>query len=100
MRGRLFRPSREVDEAWQPRLYALLVGLALVVAYVVAFVALNDDEVRLRFVFFTAHVGLIWLILLSVSLGLIAGVLLSQLYRRRGRNGARQAGDSGGDISG
>jgi len=33
----------------------------------------------------TARVSLIWLILLSVALGLLLGVLLSQLYRRRSR---------------
>jgi uncharacterized integral membrane protein len=98
MRGRFPRPSREVDEAWQPRLYAVLVGLALLIAYAVAFVALNDDEVGLHFVFFTAHVGLIWLILLSLSLGLLAGVLLSQLYRRRRSHGAREPRDTGGDV--
>jgi NhaP-type Na+/H+ or K+/H+ antiporter len=33
----------------------------------------------------TAHVSLIWLILLSVALGLLLGVLVSQLYRRSRR---------------
>jgi hypothetical protein len=48
--------------------------------------------VGLHFVFVTAHVSLIWLILLSVGLGFLGGVLLSQLARRR----SRRAGDESG----
>ncbi len=77
------RPSRQVDESWQPRLYAILVGLLLIIAYVVAFVVKNDDDVKLDFVVFSTETTLIWLILLSLGLGILIGVLLSQLYRRR-----------------
>lgn len=83
MSPRLRRPSAHVDEAWQPRLYALLVGLSLVIAYVVAFVVKNDDEVNIDFVLFSTETTLIWLILLNLGLGILIGVLLSQLYRRR-----------------
>jgi hypothetical protein len=44
--------------------------------------------VRLDFVFFSARVGLISLLLLGFGLGLAGGVLLSHLYRRRRRHGA------------
>ena len=40
---------------------------------------------HVHFVFFTASVSLIWLILLAIGLGIVAGMLLSQLYRRRRR---------------
>ncbi|MFN2470321.1 MAG: lipopolysaccharide assembly protein LapA domain-containing protein [Gaiellaceae bacterium] len=82
---RLLSPPTEVNEAWQPRLYVALGALVVVAAYVVAFVVKNDDEVDVDFVLFTAHVSLIWLILLILILGVLGGVLLSQLYRRRGR---------------
>jgi NhaP-type Na+/H+ or K+/H+ antiporter len=42
----------------------------------------NNKQVRVHFVLATAGVSLIWLILLSVTLGLLVGVLISQLYRR------------------
>jgi uncharacterized integral membrane protein len=70
---------------WQLRLYLSILALGLVVAYGIAFVLENNKQVNVHFVFATARVSLIWLILLSVALGLLAGVLLSQLYRRRRR---------------
>ena len=85
-----FFPRRRVDteqirENWQPRLYAVVIGLALLVAYAIAFVLENRKQINLHFVFVTASVSLIWLILLSLALGVLGGVLLSQLYRRRHR---------------
>ena len=77
--------TQELHETFQPRLWAVLVGLALIVAYVIAFVLENRKAVHLHFVFATARVSLIWLILLSVVIGILAGMLLSQLYRRRHR---------------
>jgi uncharacterized integral membrane protein len=75
-------------ERWQPRLWLVLVGLLVIVAYVIAFVIKNDDSVGVDFVLFTAHVSLIWLILLCLGLGLAGGLLLSQFYRRRAGSGA------------
>jgi uncharacterized integral membrane protein len=69
----------------KPRLYTKLLLLLATIAYVVAFVLENRRQVHLHFVLATSRVSLIWLILLSLALGLIGGVLLSQLYRRRGR---------------
>jgi uncharacterized integral membrane protein len=70
---------------WQPRLYANIVALGLVVAYVIAFVLKNRKHVKLDFVLASTRVSLIWLVLLSLALGLLGGVLLSQLHRRRRR---------------
>ena len=70
---------------WQPRLYLRIVFLGLLIAYAIAFVLENNKHVHVHFVLGTAHVSLIWLILLSVALGLLFGVLVSQLYRRRRR---------------
>ena len=71
---------------WQPRLYLKLLLLFAVSAYAIAFVLENRKDVHLHFVFGTSRVSLIWLVLLSLGLGLLGGVLLSQLYRRRRRN--------------
>jgi uncharacterized integral membrane protein len=83
LRGRL---NAENIEEFQPRLWARLLALGLIGAYVIAFVLENRKHVHLHFVLFTASVSLIWLILLSVVLGVLGGVLLSQLYRRRRRH--------------
>ena len=77
------RLSADEIQEFQPRLWARLLALVLIAAYVIAFVLENRKHVHLHFVFFTASVSLIWLILLSLVLGMIGGVLLSQLYRRR-----------------
>jgi uncharacterized integral membrane protein len=73
------------EREWQPRLWLKLLILLAMLAYAIAFVLENRKEVGLHFVFATARVSLIWLILLSIALGLLGGVLLSQLYRRRRR---------------
>ena len=78
-------PSEGFRRQWQPRLYLRLLALALLIGYGIAFVLENNREVGVHFVFATAHGSLIWLILLSVALGIFVGVLLSQLYRRRRR---------------
>jgi uncharacterized integral membrane protein len=82
-------PEHEADEKplrdWQVRLYLVLITIGLVIAYGIAFVLENNKHVSLHFVLATARVSLVWLILLSVALGMLLGVLLSQLYRRRRR---------------
>jgi len=70
---------------WQPRLYLKLIVLLATLAYVVAFVLENRKQVKVHFVIGGSRVSLIWLILLSVALGVVGGVLLSQVYRRRHR---------------
>jgi uncharacterized integral membrane protein len=77
--------TAELRENWQPRLYGRLIALALLVAYAIAFVLENRKQVNLHFVFATASVSLIWLILLSLGIGLVGGVLLAQLERRSRR---------------
>jgi uncharacterized integral membrane protein len=94
------RRGRNVAETWQPKLWLILITLLLVAGYLFAFAVLNDEEVHVDFVLWTARTSLIWTILLSLVLGLVAGVLLSQLYRRRGRDERRQAGDALGDRVG
>ncbi len=91
MRFRLRRPSidtGELQENWQPKLYARLVALVLLAAYAIAFVLENRKSVKLHFVLVTASVSLVWLILLSLVVGFLVGILLSQLERRRRRRRA------------
>jgi uncharacterized integral membrane protein len=77
--------TEQLNENWQPKLYARLLVLVLLIAYVVGFVIENKRSVNLHFVFVTASVSLVWLILLSLALGLVGGILLAQLERRRRR---------------
>lgn len=80
----------EVADRWQPRLYVRLVVLGLLVAYAIAFVLENRKQVNVHFVLATARVSLVWLILLALGVGVLGGILLAQLERRRRRR-ARQA---------
>jgi uncharacterized integral membrane protein len=82
--------SGELQENWQPKLYARLVAIILLAAYAIAFVLENRKAVSLHFVFATANVSLVWLILLSLAVGFVVGILLSQLERRRRRRRAAQ----------
>lgn len=78
-------PREGFGRRWQPRLYLRILVIGLVAVYAIAFVLENNRQVGVHFVFGTARGSLIWVILLSVGLGLLLGVLLSQLYRRRRR---------------
>jgi uncharacterized integral membrane protein len=75
--------EREFERTWQPRLWISLALLILIVGYLIAFVVGNDEEARVDFVFASATTSLIWVILLALLAGLLGGVLLSQLHRRR-----------------
>jgi uncharacterized integral membrane protein len=83
LRGKGVDP--ETRETFQPRLWLIVGALALIVAYLVAFIAENNNRVTVHFVLVTTHTSVIWLILLSLAIGVIGGLLLSQLERRRGR---------------
>jgi uncharacterized integral membrane protein len=75
----------EVSDRWQPRLYLRLIVLGLLVAYAIGFVLENRKQVHVHFVLTSAHVSLVWLILLALAVGLLGGILLGQLERRRRR---------------
>jgi uncharacterized integral membrane protein len=77
-------------DEWQARLWAITAGLFLIAIYVIAFIVKNDDQIEIDFVLFTSTVSLIWEIVFILALGLLGGVLLSQMYRRRGRQQRRE----------
>ena len=82
------RPKIDTDEVadrWQPRLYLRLILLGLLVAYAIAFILENRKQIDVHFVLATASVSLVWLILLALGVGLLGGILLAQLERRRRR---------------
>ena len=77
--------TSELQENWQPRLYFRVVALAALVGYAIAFVLENRRRVPVHFVFATATVSLIWFVLLALAIGVVGGILLAQLERRRRR---------------
>jgi uncharacterized integral membrane protein len=91
---RLRRPridTNEVSDRWQPRLYLRLILLGLLVAWAIAFILENRTQVNVHFVFATARVSLVWLILLALGVGLLSGILAAQLERRRRRRSHQAA---------
>jgi uncharacterized integral membrane protein len=82
--------TEELQENWQPKLYARLAIVILLGAWAVAFVLENRKSVPVHFVFYTATVSLVWLILLGLAVGFVVGIVLSQLERRRRRRRAAQ----------
>ena len=75
----------ELHDRWQPRLYVRLIVLGLLIAYAIAFVLENRTQVQVHFVLATTRVSLVWLILLALGVGVLGGILLGQLERRRRR---------------
>ena len=80
-------PDEEEDRpsTFQPWLYVKIALLLIVIAYAIAFVVENTQEIKIDFVFTDANVRVIWTILLLLAIGLVSGMLLSQLYRHRRR---------------
>jgi uncharacterized integral membrane protein len=75
--------QHEFERTWQPKLWVSLGLLILIAAYLIAFVIGNSEDASVNFIFVEATTSLIWVILLSLLAGLVGGVLLSQIYRRR-----------------
>ena len=90
--------KEDQPSTWQPLLYLKIGLLLFAIGYSIAFVVQNTDQIPIDFVFGTANVRLIWEILLLLAMGLVGGVLLSQLYRHRRRvqlaKKSRKPGDS------
>jgi uncharacterized integral membrane protein len=66
---------------FQPGLWTRLLPLGLVSAYLILFVAFNTRMAKVDFVLTSTRVSTIFLILLPLGIGIVLGVLLSQLYR-------------------
>jgi uncharacterized integral membrane protein len=82
-RGSKPPPSREGLDERQVRQLAVAGGLILVVCLVLLFIVENSGTVKVSFVFFSAHISLIWVIVLSAVVGAGAGLVIERLVRRR-----------------
>jgi uncharacterized integral membrane protein len=76
---------REGARSFQPGLWLRLIPAGAAIVYLAFFIGLNTHRVKVSFVFSSTRVSLIWVVLLSGALGIVLGVLLSQLYRFRRR---------------
>ena len=67
----------EKDTPWK------LIVFAVLAVYVLLIIFLNRKQVEVSFVFFSARISLLVLILLCVGIGFAAGYLFEQLRDRR-----------------
>jgi uncharacterized integral membrane protein len=75
-------PGSRLDERQRRQLVTL--GLLVVVAILIlAFILENRQRVEVSFIVFTARTSLIWLIVLSLFAGAVAGHLAERMVRRR-----------------
>jgi uncharacterized integral membrane protein len=77
--------QRKPRKSFQPGLWTRLVPIGLVSAYLILFVAFNTRMAKVDFVFTSTRLSTIFLILLPLGIGIVLGVLLSQLYRHSKR---------------
>lgn len=74
----------EKDTPWK------LIVFGVVAVYAILIVLFNRKEVEVSFVFFSAQISLLVLILLCVGLGFAAGYLFDQIRDRRRRRASAQ----------
>jgi len=74
----------EKDTPWK------LIVFGVLAVYAILIVLFNLDEVDVSFVFFSATISKLVLILLCVGLGFAAGFLFNQLRDRRKRRASAQ----------
>jgi uncharacterized integral membrane protein len=74
-------PPTSAVQKRQRKDIARIVAALIIVIVLVAFVVKNSEKVNVSFVFFSAHVRLIWVLLVTAILGALADRLL--LWRRR-----------------
>ena len=74
-------PKQKRRRSFQPGLWTRLVVIGVVGVFVILFIVLNTRQSKVDFVFTSTHVSTIFLILLPLGIGIVLGVLLSQLYR-------------------
>jgi len=90
-RSELSDPARDAVRKKGNRDTARLVAIIVLVAVLVAFVVANSNPVTVHFVFFSASVGLIWVLLVTALLGGLVGRLLQWRMAKGRRAAAREA---------
>jgi uncharacterized integral membrane protein len=70
-------------EKRDPKEIARFVGAAVILVYLIAFIVENSQSVEVHFVFWTAHVSLIWALLIAAVLGVVLDRLVIYIRQRR-----------------
>ena len=70
-------PKPEKDTPWKLIIFGVLAVYALLIIF------MNRNQVEVSFVFFSARISLLVLVLLCVGIGFAAGYLFEQLQSRR-----------------
>ena len=78
-------PKRKRRRTFQPGLWTRLAPIGVVSGYLILFIAFNTRMAKVDFVFTSTRLSTIFLILLPLGIGIVLGVLLSQLYRHSKR---------------
>jgi uncharacterized integral membrane protein len=73
--------DRKQPRRFQPGLWTRLLPISIVSVYAIVFIAFNTRMAKVDFVFASTRLSTIFLILIPLGIGLVLGVLLSQLYR-------------------
>ena len=76
-------PDREGLDERQVRQIAMVGGLVLVASIALVFIVENSHQVHVSFVFFSSDISLIWVIILSVAVGAVAGAFGGRMIRKR-----------------
>ena len=76
------RLGSRLRETSEQGVYVLVGVLSVATLYLVGFILKNTDHVQVDFVLFSATASLIWVILISLVLGIAGGIALSALARR------------------
>lgn len=71
-----------IDER-QVRQIAMVGGIVLVASIALVFIVENSHQVHVSFVFFSSDISLIWVIILSASVGAVAGAFGGRMIRKR-----------------
>lgn len=84
MEGQGSQPRPEDGTPWK------LIVFGVLAAYALLIVVFNREQVEVSFVFFSARISLLVLILLCVGIGFAAGYLFDQLRDRRKQRASAQ----------
>ncbi len=82
-------PDRSGMDERQVHQIALVGALVLIGSLALLFIVENSGSVRVSFVFFSAEISLIWVMVLSAVAGAIAGLAIARLVRTRFFRGDR-----------
>jgi uncharacterized integral membrane protein len=76
-------PTAQTSKKRERRENIRIVGAAVALVLLVAFVLDNSRTVKVGFVFFSTHISLIWVLLIAAVLGALVDRLVILLRRRR-----------------